>query len=309
MLEKILETEIYRVKLPVPFPLKYINSYVTVDEKGWYVIDTGINYPEGRDAWDKVALELGLKWENLKTIYLTHYHPDHYGLAGYLQQKSRARVYMAPQEFTAARGFFVKDIDETYPKFAEFYLQAGVPEEKNQEILFHTTKNREMTAPHPEVTFIAPGQKVPFGKYLLTTYFHPGHSPSHLTLHLEELGLLFSGDHLLERISSNISYWPMYTGQNPLQDYFKSLEALKNLKVDLVLPGHGSPFTDMLGRIDELFAHHEERLKEIKKLSSEGLNPYEITLKIFGENLSPHEIRFAVAEVIAHQIYLKNQRT
>jgi glyoxylase-like metal-dependent hydrolase (beta-lactamase superfamily II) len=74
----------------------------------------------------------------------------------------------------------------------------------------------------------------------------------------------------------------------------ESLQQLRGLGVDLVFPGHGPLFHDLDGRIDELLAHHGESLSVI-----------EVARRVFPEDLTDHQLRFALAETLAHLEHLE----
>src|SRR5215204_6384184 len=106
---------------------------------------------------------------------------------------------------------------------------------------------------------LQPEDRIELGRSEARVIHTPGHSDFHFVLHDESRRLLFVGDHLLLEITPNIGLWT-YTAPRPLQRYLDSMEGLRGLNADLVLPGHGPLFHDLDGRIDELVLHHEERL-------------------------------------------------
>jgi len=133
----------------------------------------------------------------------------------------------------------------------------------------------------------------------------PGHSDFHFILHEEEEGVLLAGDHLLLRITPNIELWT-HTAPRPLARYLGSIKKLKGLPVEVILPGHGPLFHDLDGRIEELAEHHEERLVVMHAAfeGEEPATPYEISRRVFAEGLSYHQMRFALAETLAHLEHL-----
>ena len=87
----------------------------------------------------------------------------------------------------------------------------------------------------------------------------PGHAAEHICLHDAERRILFSGDHVLPKITSHVSLHT-WEKRDPLGDYLNSLNKVKDLPVDLILPGHETNFTNLPGRVAQLFKHHEARL-------------------------------------------------
>ena len=132
----------------------------------------------------------------------------------------------------------------------------------------------------------------------------PGHSDFHFVLHDERRRLLFAGDHLLLEITPNIGLWT-YTAPRPLKRYLDAIEGLRGLDVDLIFPGHGPLFHDLDGRIDELALHHEERLSVMHEaFLGEPATAFEIARRVFPDELSDHQLRFALAETLAHLEHL-----
>jgi glyoxylase-like metal-dependent hydrolase (beta-lactamase superfamily II) len=126
----------------------------------------------------------------------------------------------------------------------------------------------------------------------------PGHADGHLGFLRD--GVLIAGDHLLQRISPAIGLYPE-SRPDPLGDYLASLQRTIELAPRVVYPGHGEPIHDAAGRARELLEHHRQRLAQTSQaLERPGLTPFEISLKLFGDDLSPTQRRFAVAETLSH---------
>jgi glyoxylase-like metal-dependent hydrolase (beta-lactamase superfamily II) len=129
-----------------------------------------------------------------------------------------------------------------------------------------------------------------------------GHSPEHISLHCEALDLMISGDMVLPRISTNISVIDLEPEGNPLPLYLESLQRLRVLPAStLVLPSHGKPFTGLHARIDQLLAHHEERLAEVMATCAEApASAADVLPVMFKRELDLHQTTFAMGEVVAH---------
>ena len=135
----------------------------------------------------------------------------------------------------------------------------------------------------------------------------PGHADHQLMLHNEERKILFAADHVLLRITPNIGLWPE-SEPNPLARYLSSLQSMRDLPVDLVLPGHGPLFHDLKGRIDELSRHHEERLDlMLREIDGAPRTPFEVSRKVFRYGLSLYEQCFALSETLAHLEHLVHE--
>ena len=117
---------------------------------------------------------------------------------------------------------------------------------------------------------------------------------------------MFCGDHVLMRITPNIGYWT-HSEPDPLGRFLGSLRALERLEVRLALPGHKWLIEDWRGRIGEIIAHHELRLGHtLAALEGGARTVYEVSAQLFKlERLTPHELRFAMAETLAHLHYLR----
>ena len=87
---------IWKITQPIPFPLRTVNMYALIAQDGWALIDSGMGTPEARTAFTAALQRAGLHIADLRTILLTHHHPDHIGLSGELQELSGATVYMYP---------------------------------------------------------------------------------------------------------------------------------------------------------------------------------------------------------------------
>ena len=294
---------VYGLKLPVPFPLKFVASYLLPGADGWTIIDPGFDYPPAREAWEAGAAEVGLDLEgDVARIFVTHLHPDHVGLARWLQERSRAPVLMLEGEIENARR--VWDPKRGTGAFVEFLVRNGMDAETARA----TAGTTRLGVRLPErIEALRPGDEVPIGYHRARVIHTPGHSDYHFVLHDEGRGLLFAGDHVLLHITPNIGLWT-YTAPRPLERYLASLRALRGLGSDLVLPGHGPLFHDLDGRIGELVAHHAERLSAIHALFDGGpATPYEISRRHFPGELSDHQLRFALAETLAHLEHLANE--
>ena len=186
----------------------------------------------------------------------------------------------------------------------ESYFTCGLTNVEVFELTGDEASFQAKVKPYPYVSHhLEEGMKLTFGKHEYEAIFTPGHSDGLVTLYNKENSILFSTDHILPRISPNISYW--FRGiPNPLEAYFQSLEKIKVLDAEYVIPSHGKPFRNANKRIEELFNHHQRRLKELYDYMKEPITIYEACQYLFQQKLTTHETRFAIGETLAHLEYL-----
>ncbi|MEY4713388.1 MAG: hypothetical protein RIS88_2838, partial [Pseudomonadota bacterium] len=129
-----------------------------------------------------------------------------------------------------------------------------------------------------------------------------GHAPEHIALYCESLGVLIAGDMILPRISTNVSVHDSEPEADPLAAFLASIDKLRALPADtLVLPSHGKPFTGLHLRIDQLHAHHRDRLDEVLTACAERPGSAADMLPIlFKRPLDLHQTTFAMGEAVAH---------
>ncbi|KKB36638.1 MBL fold metallo-hydrolase [Bacillus thermotolerans] len=300
-IQQIDETT-YRLPIPVPFPMKYVYCYLFKEPSGWTIVDTGVNYPPAKEAWEEAFAELGVAAGSVQRIYLTHFHPDHFGLAGWLQEKTDAAVYISEEDFHMSRRVWGKDSRQA-EHIAVMCKQNGVPDELTEQIKQQMEKLQKNVAPLPNLTVLKEAHVI-LGGVSWEVIKTPGHSDGLICFFQPEKQLLLAADHVLDKITPNVSLWPG-ASRNPLQDYLRSLDKVCALNVNKALPAHGGLIADLSGRVEEIMAHHEERLKNMFQLSHDGKTAYEVASEVFRhKELNAHQWRFAMAETLAHLEFL-----
>ncbi len=292
-------------RMPLPFKLDHINLWLIEDGDGWTAVDTGINRPEVTDAWERIfAARLGGR--PLRRVIVTHFHPDHVGLAGWLQKRTGAEIWMPLAEWAFARMLTLDQSDETHATNVAFYRAAGF----NPDQLVAAGSRRggyaKSVSPIP-LTFrrYREGEVVSIGGHGWRIIVGLGHSPEHACLWCEDLRVLISGDQILPRISPNIAVWPHEPDANPLALYLDSLGKFRGLPDEiLVLPSHDRPFRGLAWRLDELADHHRVRLKRTWEACATPSTGAEILRRLFTRELDSHQLMFAIGESLAHLHFL-----
>ena len=297
-----IEEKIYRIPIPVPFPMKYVYCYLFQEADGWSLVDAGFHYPDAVDTWKQVFKQLSVNPKNIRSIYLTHFHPDHFGLAGWMQELTGAKVFISKEDYVMAERVWGQNSRQA-SRVGAICRQNGVPDSLAAQIEENMKKLSKHVTPLPSLTVLEE-KEVTLGGKTWRVIPVPGHSDGLVNFYQPEQRLLLAADHVLDKITPNISLWPGCR-PNPLKDYFSSLNKIDELDIKLVLPAHGAVIHQIQERISEIRLHHEKRLNQMFSLAKDGQTAYKIASELFQhKKLSPHQWRFAIAETLAHLEYL-----
>ncbi|PRX71222.1 glyoxylase-like metal-dependent hydrolase (beta-lactamase superfamily II) [Cohnella sp. SGD-V74] len=314
MNERIVELDggWLQVKVPLPYSLKWVNAYLLPEgDSGWTVIDPGLRLEETEVFWEEVMRSRNLAWGDIARIVVTHHHPDHYGMAGWFQERAGAPVWMSPVAHSNANRLW-GDGETFSEQLTAAFLRHGLAGELEDAMRAHLTGFRAKVSPHPsEVRLLSPGETFSMGGVEWDVHGGEGHAPGHLLFHDRTSGRLIGGDQVLTDISPNIGWMPG-GDPDPLLSFLDSLRRLRALEVSEVFPGHRSPFARFRERIDELLDHHGRRMNKMAELIGEReLTAFEVCELLFGARLrdNAHNLRFALAETIAHLVRMEAEGT
>ncbi|KAA3655794.1 MAG: MBL fold metallo-hydrolase, partial [Calditrichaeota bacterium] len=232
--------------MPLPFLPAYVNCWLLENDDGFTLIDTGVNNAKTRNLWEDI-LKKYCNVKPLRQLIVTHYHPDHIGLAGWFVEKYDVQLMMTQIEWLYARSLFLLSDETLGDLMVDFYRSCDCEEE----FLHYARKSGNTFAqtispvPHSYVR-IKSNAELPLTHSMWTSRCSAGHSPAQLTLHNPVEKLLISADEILPHITPNISVWPDEPFANPLQDYLDSLEEFQNFDAEtIMLPAHGYPTKNM----------------------------------------------------------------
>jgi glyoxylase-like metal-dependent hydrolase (beta-lactamase superfamily II) len=264
---------VWSVPVPIPGnPLGYTLIYAIESPAGPVLIDAGWNDPESWLALRDGLGAVGMDIRDVRGVVVTHFHPDHAGLAGQVREESGA--WIAMHEADVALVELIRDFEEgAHQDFqADMLRRAGAGAVEVSEV----TSNRPRPPAQPDLV-LRDGDLIDVPGRRLRTIWTPGHTPGHICLHLEDADRIFTGDHVLPSITPHIGIYPYDRADvDPLSDFLDSLEKVKGLGDLEALPAHEWIFPDTAARATEIVAHHEEKLVRIAALLAEAEEPLTI---------------------------------
>jgi glyoxylase-like metal-dependent hydrolase (beta-lactamase superfamily II) len=299
---------VFRIPVPVPFPQAGgpVNVYLVEEADGGLLLwDSGLGSPEATAALEDGFRRLGRRFDEVRRIVVSHGHVDHYGAARFVQERHGGElpVYAHPADVPkiAERGWRWRD---RQPLYAAHLARLGVPEDVLREVSREGEKGFGLARRVPEVRPIGEGEVIVTRHLRLEVLHMPGHTPGLICLHDPARRLFFSDDHLLEKVSPNplIDLGP--AGEDghfrPLIAYLESVARMRALELDLVLPGHGPPFSGHRAIIDALVAFYEKRQARIREALLAGpMTAWEVSRLLF-PSARPRDAFLTVSETIAN---------
>ncbi|APE03068.1 MBL fold metallo-hydrolase [Alteromonas mediterranea] len=293
--------------MPLPFELDHINLYLIRGDGGWVVVDTGIGTTTTKSLWQRIFAQLD---GPIVGVIVTHLHPDHVGLAGWIADTYKVPFYMTQTEYFTARAFAAGRNGATNERDVLYYQRAGL-DEAMIEKLTATEGNgySSVVSPLPiGYTRLKDQMELALGDSQWKVMIGRGHSPEHACLYSEQKNILISGDHILPIITPNIGAYSTEPDANTLDDYLNTLPKFKSLPKDAtVLPAHKLPFIGLHERVDTLLAHHHEHLNALVNACEQPQTAVDLLPVLFKRKLSSRNMVFAVAECLSHLNYLLNQ--
>lgn len=298
---------VHQLRLPMAGSrLRHVNSYLLEGQDGYVLVDCGWDRPDVLEALRAELRALGVGLDDVRTLVVTHFHSDHYGLAGTLVRLTRLRLLMHRLDWLHVR-VNLADLVVAQELMADWMARNGLPPAAwSDEDLGVLASVRKFSLAAPDAE-LEDGERIEVGRHAFRVVWTPGHTNGHICLYDAERRVLLSGDHVLDPITPNVGYSRPDLG-NPLGAYLASLRKVAALDTDLVLPAHGEPFRGLGRRVRELLAHHDEREAEALEALLHGAStagevarrlPWTRRRTSF-DQLPAFPQRQAVSETIAH---------
>ncbi len=303
---------IYRVPVPLPDnPLEFLNSYFILSDDKTTIVDVGFSHPACEKALEDALHALDRDWESVE-IVLTHSHPDHTSNLDRIWRRWM-RIYANMHSFQEVQNLMNIQSPVFNPLIGHllkpdtFY---GRSMQKRDANTYQVTAELLPLKNQPDLFYLADGDVYRNGSYRFQVITTPGHDDWHICLYEPTLKVLIAGDHVLERITPSIMSW--ITSYDALKEFFNSLDKVRDLDVDLILPGHGKPFTGIAQRVDFLKQFHRNRLEELYELVAGG-HASLIDIARSASWKHPNwdgwtidQKFYSLGETLAHLIYLVN---
>ncbi len=292
---------VFQLELPMPFELRHVNVYLLRDGNGFTLVDTGLRTDESRAALERHLHDAGTSMDRLNRVLVTHIHPDHFGLAGELRDRSGAEVVLHRLEVALMEPRYAR-AEDLLQEVGRWLDVNGVPSSEQEFLKTASLAAREFVSVVDPDILLEGAERFPLNEGQLMAVWTPGHSPGHCCFYWPERRLLFSGDHILPTISPNIGLHPQ-SSADPLTDYLASLDRIAALDVDQVLPAHGPVFRDHRRRIAEIKQHHRDRKQALLALTTrKPQTGWELASGLFGgiADRNVFHQRLALQETLAH---------
>jgi glyoxylase-like metal-dependent hydrolase (beta-lactamase superfamily II) len=292
--------------LPFPNPLKYVFSYLIETATGLVVVDLGWNTDEAWQTFLTGLSRAGKSLADVSGVVITHVHPDHYGLASRIRDTSSAWIAVHPAE-RPQLAFDEAGAERRIDDMVLWLRRCGAP---TIEVETLRVEAAEITAAiskvQPDVD-LADGVPVIGTDGALVPVHTPGHTPGHVCFLDRERNLIFTGDHVLPRVTPNVSKRPT-SDEDPLLDFTRSLYRLDSLDGEgplLALPGHEWVFDGLHDRLVEIDGHHADRLVEMEAAVRQGCSTvWEVAQAVRWsrpfDSLAPRARRSAIGETYSH---------
>jgi glyoxylase-like metal-dependent hydrolase (beta-lactamase superfamily II) len=295
---------VWWLRLPLPFVLNHINVWALDDGDGWALVDTGMRTDAIAATWAQQFASAPDR-RPMSRVFVTHMHPDHVGMSGWLTRKFGVRLWMTRLEYLSCRVMMGDTGREAPTDATEFYRRAGWEDAAIETYRARFGNFGKHIHPLPDsYRRIVDGEEIVIGAHTWQVIVGEGHSPEHACFYCPDRKLLISGDQVLPRISSNVSVYPTEPDADPMAGWLASLQKIKARVPDdvLVLPSHNDCFRGLHARIDALASGQERSLQRLLRTLAEPRRAVDVFTSLFARSIAQADVPLlgmATGEAIA----------
>ena len=303
---------VYWLRMPLPIALDHINLWLLQDGDDWVIVDTGYDAKICKAVWQAVFDDV-VDPKRVSRIIVTHFHPDHIGLAAWLSQRCDSRIYITQGELDLYRKIHsrqqsrVRDMVQAY--LTELGFDAATTETYLPFFLSDPKPTTDRVQPE-QCEILREQDELRINGQLWRVVCGNGHSPEHACLYNANQKLLIAGDQAIPRISSNVSVYPANRHADPLGDWIASCEKLRDvIPADtVILPSHQEPFVGIQTRMQQLIDDHHRQLNQLRLAVQAPISTVQARDILFTRELNVVDTLLATGETLAHLNYLLHRR-
>ncbi|MBD3196433.1 MAG: MBL fold metallo-hydrolase [Candidatus Lokiarchaeota archaeon] len=314
--------DVIQIKIDVPFDVKYVYVYLFKIGEKYILFDAGLNMGNWAKQFFNALDRVKILPENISHCFISHNHLDHIGLIRKIRRKNK-KIKIVMHEITDETMRWETNPDnltklrKEVKNLARKSIEYGISEEQGKKLIKYFLTWPKMKRYRKPDILVSDGDTITVENEELEIIWTPGHSLGHICVYEKNRSYLFSGDHILSRITPHIGNFIIspsirekyntFDFENILHLYLSSLDRISSLKPKIIFPAHQEVIKKPQKRILEIKEHHNQRLKEILNLiKDKPMAPYEISKIHFGE-LDDVNSFLALSEVLGHLIFLERQ--
>lgn len=266
------------------------------------LVDTGVAVAATRDQLESGLREHGVTFADIDRVLLTHYHADHSGLAGAIQEASGARVFVHPADagLVERRPESWESLRQTMEASFDAW---GMPPDQQSALTAYLDEGPELYGPAIQVDSFEDGDRFPIADGTLEVIHAPGHTAGLCAFAIGDE--ILTGDALLPVYTPNVGGADVRLDR-PLERYLDTLRRLADRDFERAWPGHRDPIDDPAGRAHAIADHHAERAyRVLAVLADEGpADAWTVSAALFG-SLERIHILHGPGEAFAHLDHLE----
>ena len=249
-----IQKNFYRITLPMPYRLRHVHAYVLVQDGAIALFDSGMNMPGSYEKLEADLASIGLGTKSIRNVYITHSHTDHCSMAGILQKRTQAKIFLSAAADLAYQHLCLSD--SLIPQANLFYSRHGMSRQQVDAIVEEINDIRGVIVEFQADGFLRNEEVRQFGDWKFKVIFTPGHAAGHICFFFPDQGFMLAGDHILPYIAPSLTPNIFDETFHALRSYLDSLQIVEQLPLEVIHPGHGTSLNGISERTAEIRTHH-----------------------------------------------------